>query len=94
VEYLEWLAADLYQRALEPMESKLDRVLLRSAPLALQRRVIRRFLAQTLGQMPRYHQIEATIALIDAPNRTRTSSFRQGLAAEVAGQWIVVRGDG
>jgi tRNA(Ile)-lysidine synthase len=91
VEYLEWLAADLYQRAIEPVEGKLDRVLLRSAPLALQRRVIRRFLAQALGQMPTYHQIEAIIALIDAPNRTRTTSFRQGLAAEVSGQWIVVK---
>jgi tRNA(Ile)-lysidine synthase len=94
VEYLEWLAADLYQRAIEPIEGKLDRLLLRSAPLALQRRVFRRFLAQALGQMPTYPQIEATISLIDAPNRTRTSSFRQGMAAEVSGQWIVVKRDG
>jgi tRNA(Ile)-lysidine synthase len=92
VEYLEWLAADLYQRAIEPMEGKLDRLLLQSAPLALQRRVIRRFLGQALGQMPTYNQIEATISLITAPNRTRTSSFHQGMAAEVSGQWIVVRG--
>jgi tRNA(Ile)-lysidine synthase len=90
VEYLEWLAEDLAQRAIEPVESKLDRVLLQSAPLALQRRVIRRFLAQALGHMPTYLQIEATISLIDAPNRTRTSSFRQGMAAEVSGQWILV----
>jgi tRNA(Ile)-lysidine synthase len=94
VEYLEWLAADLYQRAIEPVESKLDRLLLQSAPIALQRRVIRRFLVQALGQMPTYSQIEATIALIDAPNRTRTASFRQGMAAEVSGQWIVIRGNG
>jgi tRNA(Ile)-lysidine synthase len=94
VEYLEWLAADLYQRALEPAGGKLDRLLLQSAPLTLQRRVMRRFLAQALGQMPKYHQIEATIALIDAPNRTRTASFRQGMAAEVSGRWIVIRGDG
>jgi tRNA(Ile)-lysidine synthase len=91
VEYLEWLAEDLFQRALEPMEGRLDRLLLQSAPLALQRRVIRRFLAQALGQMPTYSQIEATILLIDAPNRTRTSSFSQGLAAEVSGQWILLR---
>jgi tRNA(Ile)-lysidine synthase len=93
VEYLEWLAEDLYQRAVVPVENRLDRLLLQSAPLALQRRVIRRFLAQALGQMPTYNQIEATIALIAAPNRTRTSSFRQGMAAEVSGQWIVLRGD-
>ncbi len=93
VEYLECLAEKLFQRVIEPTEGKLDRLILQSAPLALQRRIIRRFLAQTLGQMPTYNQIEATIALIHAPNRTRTSSFRQGMAAEVSGQWIVIRGN-
>ncbi len=93
VEYLELLAQDLCQQTIivEGAVAKLDRHLLRSTPLALQRRVIRRFLAQTLGNMPTFNQIEAVISLIDAPNRTRTSTFSQGLGAEVSGQWIVVR---
>jgi tRNA(Ile)-lysidine synthase len=91
VEYLELLAQDLYQRAIAPDRMRLDRLLLQSAALALQRRVIRRFLVQTLGTMPQFSQIEATIALIHAPNRTRTSTFRHGLAAEVSGDWIIIR---
>lgn len=93
VEYLELLAQDWYRQAIveDGKGAKLDRLLLQSAPLALQRRVIRRFLAQTLEIMPTFSQIEAVIGLIDAPNRTRTSTFSHGLAAEVFGQWIVVR---
>ena len=91
VECLELLAEDLYVRASDGVGTKLDRLLLQSAPLALQRRVVRRFLSQALGKMPTFSQIEETIGLIDAPNRTRTSTFSQGLAAEVSGKWIVVR---
>lgn len=70
---------------------KLDRVILQSIPISLQRRVIRQFLAQALGKMPNFGQIEATVNLISAPNRTRTSTFSDGLAAEVYGKSIVVR---
>jgi tRNA(Ile)-lysidine synthase len=95
VEYLELLAQNLYLQAiapdLEPDGVKLDRSILQPAPLALQRRVIRQFLSQTLGKMPTFSQIEATIFLLDAPNRTRTSTLSQGLATEVAGEWIIVR---
>ena len=91
VEYLESLARDWYQQALDDLGVKLDRVILQSIPLSLQRRVIRQFLAQALDKMPTFSQIENTIMLIDAPNRTRTSTFSHGLAAEVSGKWIVVR---
>jgi tRNA(Ile)-lysidine synthase len=91
VECLELLAEDLYVRASGGVGTKLDRLLLQSAPLALQRRAVRRFLSQALGKMPTFSQIEDTIVLIDAPNRSRTSTFSQGLAAEVSGKWIVVR---
>jgi tRNA(Ile)-lysidine synthase len=91
VEYLESLAREWYEYALDEKKVKLDRVVLQSIPLSLQRRVIRQFLAQALAKMPTFSQIEATILLIEAPNRTRTSTFSQGLAAEVAGKWIVVR---
>lgn len=91
VEYLESLARDWYQQALDEQGVKLDRVILKSISLSLQRRVIRQFLTQALGKMPTFSQIEATIVLINAPNRTRTSTFSHGLAAEVSGKWIVVR---
>lgn len=91
VEYLESLATDVYCQVTDTTETKLDRFALQLSPLALQRRVIRRFLSQTLPEMPTFAQIEDTIALLSAPNRSRTSTFSQGLAAEVSGQWIVVR---
>ena len=91
VEYLEALARAWYQQASDEQGVKLDRAVLQSIPLSLQRRVIRQFLAQSLDKMPNFSQIEATIRLIDAPNRTRTSTFSDGLAAEVYGKWIIVR---
>jgi tRNA(Ile)-lysidine synthase len=91
VEYLEALAREWYQQAIDEQGVKLDRVVLQSIPISLQRRVIRQFLAQSLEKMPNFSQIEATIVLINAPNRTRTSTFSDGLAAEVYGKWIIVR---
>lgn len=92
VEYLESQARDWYQQALDDRGVKLDRTILQSLPLALQRRVIRQFLTQSLDKMPTFAQIEETISLIRSPNLTRTSTFSQGLAAEVFGKWIIVRG--
>ena len=93
VEYLEFLAEDLYLQAIvgEGKDAKLDRLVLQSLPLALQRRIIRRFLTIVLSNMPTYNQIEAAILLIDAPNRSRTSTLSHGLTAEVSSKWIVVR---
>jgi tRNA(Ile)-lysidine synthase len=91
VEYLESVASDWYRQALDEKGAKLDRVILQTLALSLQRRVIRQFLTQALGKMPTFTQIEDTISLINAPNRTRTSTFSHGLAAEVFGKWIVVR---
>jgi tRNA(Ile)-lysidine synthase len=91
VEYLESVASDWYRQAVDDRGVKLDRLILQSLPLSLQRRVIRQFLTQALGKMPTFTQIEETLVLIDAPNRTRTSTFSQGLAAEVNSGWIVVR---
>jgi tRNA(Ile)-lysidine synthase len=91
VEYLELLATELYPHVTDSARTKLDRFALQLSPLAIQRRVIRQFLTQALDKMPTFGQIEDTIALLHAPNRTRTSTFSHGLAAEVSGQWIVVR---
>lgn len=91
VEYLESLARDWYQQAVDDSGVKIDRTILQSLALSLQRRVIRQFLTQALAKMPTFSQIEETIGLISAPNRTRTSTFSHGLAAEVHGKWILVR---
>ena len=91
VEYLELQAQALYLKVTTRDNDRIDRTLLQSAPLALQRRVIRRFLGIALDSMPTSAQIEATIPLLHAPNRTRTSTFSHGLAAEVSGNWIIVR---
>jgi tRNA(Ile)-lysidine synthase len=91
VEYLELLARASYQQAVDEEGVKLDRSILQTISLSLQRRVIRQFLTQALDKMPTFTQIEDTISLIKAPNRTRTSTFSHGLAAEVSGKWIIVR---
>lgn len=91
VEYLELLARECYQQAVDEQGIKIDRSVLQAFSLALQRRAIRQFLTQALDKMPTFSQIENTIALIKAPNRTRTSTFSHGLAAEVSGKWIIVR---
>lgn len=88
VEYLEETAEQLLQQSLNSEQKGLNRVYLRNAHLALQRRVMRKFLQQTLKQAPNFEQIESLTNLINAPNRTRTSSFPGGIIAEVQGDWI------
>ena len=103
VEYLETATSDLLQQAapslivdgrtLPPQELatnqlKLNRQVLGSAPLALQRRAIRRVLQQILPCAPDFEQIEKVTALITAPNRCRTDPFPGGAIAEVDGDWI------
>lgn len=91
VEYLESVTDEVYQRVTEDAPPHaLDRVILRSIPLAIQRRVMRRFLDRELGTKPTFHQIEAAIALITAANRSRTSTLHRGLAAQVDGGWICI----
>ncbi|MCY7322505.1 MAG: tRNA lysidine(34) synthetase TilS [Phormidesmis sp. CAN_BIN36] len=88
VEYLEKIAFDLRESAMSDDRLALNRSRLRSIPLALQRRVIRQFLKQTLTVSPNFEQIEKIIALINAPNRSRTDPFPGGTIAEVEGDWI------
>lgn len=99
VAYLEAEADQLYQQAIKTADTvspspylsvppALDRSFLRTTPLALQRRVIRRFLQQTLLQAPDFEQIEKLVALIDAPNQTQTDPFPGGTIARVDGSHI------
>ena len=89
LEYLEDVAGKLLQQARSPDGFGLNRLLLRNAPLSIQRRAIRQFLPQVMTKKPNFEQIEAVVDLIDAPNKSRTSTLPGGAIAEVTGQWIV-----
>lgn len=107
VEYLEQAAHQLRQQAMTSVSQeeqdtdmrasscgvppRLNRLVLRQASLALQRRVIRQFLQETQQAAPRFEQIEEMAALISAPNRSRTSSFPTGAIAVVEGNWIILQ---
>lgn len=109
VAYLEEAARELGQQAIIPIGGdeqnsdrtvpnsytnlRLNRLVLRQAPLTLQRRVIRQFLVINQKAAPSFKQIEAIVALITAPNRSRTSSFPTGSSAVVEGEWIVLQED-
>ena len=87
VEYLEAIANQLLQKARE--NNKLNRPILRNAPLCLQRRAIRQFLPSVMYKQSNFEQIEEVIRLIDASNKSRTSTLPGGAIAEVIGEWIV-----
>jgi tRNA(Ile)-lysidine synthase len=104
VEYLQDAAHQLRQQAMMPLSLDqlsansrsgetpvfvLNRLVLRSAPLALQRRVMRQSLQDVLSSAPSFEQIEQLTSLISAPNRSRTSSLPGGAIAEVKGNWII-----
>jgi len=67
---------------------QLNRRILTTAPLALQRRVMRQVLQQILPEAPSFEHIEKLTALILAPNRSQTDPFPGGAIAKVEGDWI------
>lgn len=88
VEYLNHQAQALLQASLAPDGLGLHRPSLRAAPLALQRRVLRQFWQQQLAIAPSFQHLEALTQLLQAPNRSRTSSLPTGAWAEVRGDWL------
>ncbi|NJR52395.1 MAG: tRNA lysidine(34) synthetase TilS [Leptolyngbyaceae cyanobacterium CSU_1_3] len=91
VEYLETIASHLREQAISPDRLSLKRSQIQSAPLALQRRVIRQFLQHSLTFSPNFEQIEKVVALIAAPQRSRTDPLTGGAIAQVQGDWIVIK---
>jgi tRNA(Ile)-lysidine synthase len=89
VEYLEDEANKLLQKALSSESKGLNREYLQKIPLALQRRIIRKFIAINLQKAPNFAEIEAVTNLIDAPNRSRTSSLTRGAIFEVRDRYII-----
>jgi len=62
---------------------RINRAILRAAPLAVQRRLVRRLLLATLPQAPNFEHIEKLVALLTAPNRSQTDPFPGGAIARV-----------
>jgi tRNA(Ile)-lysidine synthase len=88
VAYLEILAQDAYDRAC-PGGHHLDRRVLQTLPLALQRRVLRKLLHHH-QITTNFHHIEKLLPLITAPNRTKSDPFPGGAIAQVQDQAIVL----
>ena len=94
VDLLEQLAQHLYDAVVQPADAsqpwRIQRPGLRQAHLALQRRVMRRFLQQITPAQVNFEAVEKLVTLIQAPNRTRTDPFAGGIIAVVEGDWIVL----
>ena len=100
VEYLELAARDLLQRAMSPIADnlqvnfqlpvKLNRPILREAPLALQRRSMRQLLQQILPSAPSFESVEKLTSLIVAPNRSQTDPFPGGAIGRVENPSIIL----
>ena len=88
-DYLEAEANKILLSAVNDHNSKLNREVLKGVPLALQRRVIRQFLAKIMVSKRNFEQIEETVNLIDAPRKSRTSSFPGKIMLEVEENYIV-----
>ncbi|MEB3356680.1 MAG: tRNA lysidine(34) synthetase TilS [Synechococcales bacterium] len=73
----------------ETQDYWVNRAVLRAAPLALQRRVLRRLLLAILPQAPNFEQIEKLVALLSAPNGSQTDPFPGGAIARVERDQIV-----
>ncbi|MGB8701087.1 MAG: tRNA lysidine(34) synthetase TilS [Thermosynechococcaceae cyanobacterium] len=69
----------------------LDQARLQQTPLALQRRILRRWLQLHLGHSPTFEQIEKTVRLITGHQGDRTDPFKADLIAEVHRPWICLR---
>lgn len=95
VEYLEQAAQQLRQQASATDNTaigcKLNRRILQTAPLALQRRVMRQILQQLLPCNPSFAHIEKLTALITAPSGVQTDPFPGGAIALVDKDWIWIR---
>lgn len=93
VEYLEQTADHWRLEASvkgEKQDLLLNRQILKSLLLALQRRVMRQVLQNILPESPNFEHIEKLVALITLPNRSRTDPFPGGFTAVVQDDWIII----
>jgi tRNA(Ile)-lysidine synthase len=90
VEYLEHITQQIFKEIITEDKKALNRLKLGEYPLALQRRVVRQFLAENLPKKPNFEQIEAVTKLIYAPNKSRTFPLAKSLILEVRGPLIIL----
>lgn len=90
-DYWRTVTTRLYLQMAEPgPPPRLQRRLLGEQPLALQRRLIRHFLQLHLPQTPNFEQIEAVVALIDAPNGSTSTALPGAQAIQVQNPYLVL----
>lgn len=90
VDYLESMTQIHFAEVVTPDQLKLNRRQLSKLDLAIQRRIVRHFLQNNLPKSPNFEQIENLIKLINAPNKTRTSTLSGNKIAQVEGDWIKI----
>lgn len=90
VALLDHLAEELYAKTVQQQDSAwvIQRLALRSTPLALQRRVLRRLLQQVMTAPVAFHHVEKLVALVAAPNRSQTDPFPGGWLARAEANQI------
>ncbi|HZG40123.1 MAG TPA: tRNA lysidine(34) synthetase TilS [Nodosilinea sp.] len=94
VDWLEAMTQELYTIAVVPPATaaeswKIERGAIASAPLALQRRVLRRVLQQVNPAQVSFEHVEKLVALLTAPQGSQSDPFPGGRVAVVAGEWVV-----
>ncbi len=94
VDYLEQITQNYLSEIMTEDQQKLNRRLLAPLHLAIQRRIIRHFLQYNLNKSPNFDQIQSLIILIDAPNKSRTSTLPGNAIAEVQDDWIRIKKSG
>ncbi len=88
---LEAIAAHgLIQASDRHNRDRLHRPTLRTFHLAIQRRIVRQWLEQTFDRAPNFAQIAKVVALVDAPQKTRTDPIVSARIVEVCGHWLEV----
>lgn len=68
----------------------IERAVLRQAPLALQRRVVRQLLQSAIAQPIHFLQIEKLISLLDAPNGSQIDPYPGGWLAQVKDSFVTL----
>lgn len=89
VEYLETITQEICDRIAQKNKLEINRFDLREYPLALQRRIMRKFFKENLGKDANFEQIEALVKLINANNKARTSTLVGKQFAEVKNHLII-----
>lgn len=90
-DFLDTLTQDLAKEIIDFEQKQLNRIKLKTISLALKRRIVKLFLEKLSLKSPNFTQIEAIINLIDAPQKSATSSLSGNVFARVEGDWIILK---